>query len=84
MTRLAPNGREGNSAPAANGHVIDFDAIRRRIDFRKLVEHELGITLNRDGRCCCPFHGGDNPTAFRVGQRSAKCFACDWSADEWA
>ena len=81
MTRIAPNGREGNSAPAANGHVIDFDAIRRRIDFRKLVEHELGITLNRDGRCCCPFHGGDNPTAFRVGQRSAKCFACDWSGD---
>ncbi|MBV8316978.1 MAG: DUF927 domain-containing protein, partial [Planctomycetaceae bacterium] len=81
MTRIAPNGREGNSTPAANGHAIDFDAIRRRIDFRKLVEHELGITLNRDGRCCCPFHGGDNPTAFRVGQRSAKCFACDWSGD---
>ena len=81
MTRIAPKGRAGNSTTPANGHAINFDAIRSRIDFRKLVEHELGITLDRDGRCCCPFHGGDNPTAFRVGQRSAKCFACDWSGD---
>jgi putative DNA primase/helicase len=28
-----------------------------------------------------PIHGGDNPTAFRVGERAAKCFACDWSGD---
>ena len=81
MTRTAPKGRAGNSTPPANGHAIDFDAIRSRIDFRTLVEHELGISLDRDGRGCCPFHGGDNPTAFRVGERSAKCFACDWSGD---
>ena len=65
----------------ATAEKIDFDALRATLDFRAVVEQEIGKPLSKDGRCCCPFHGGDNATAFHVFGDHAKCFACDWKGD---
>ena len=48
--------------------------------------HEFGIELSSRGRGRCPFHGGDNPTAFSVqsyqnGKYRFKCFNCGASGD---
>ena len=60
---------------------IDFDALRVTLTFRAVVERELGVTLGKDGRCRCPFHGGDNPTSFHVRETRARCYGYGWKGD---
>jgi hypothetical protein len=52
---------------------IDFATIKATVDYRQVVEQELGVTL-KNGRCPCPFHNGTDNN-FSVTATHAKCFS---------
>jgi superfamily II DNA/RNA helicase len=56
-----------------------LDEIKERITIEDILA-EQGIYL-RKGRCCCPLHGGDNPSSFSVRNGVFHCFACGDSGD---
>ncbi len=56
---------------------IEFNAKLSQAKNRRFSEF---IQLKK-GRAVCPFHDGDNPSAFSVKNERGKCFVCDWSGD---
>jgi hypothetical protein len=57
--------------------------IKTRLDLRELVEAELGPgkRAGQTVRWRCPFHQGDNPTAFAVERGRFRCWACEAKGD---
>lgn len=62
-------------------NAVDF--IKDRVDFLDLLNHYGARQINSVGdyiRCCCPIHGGDNPTAF-VYNKNTKLWYCHTGCD---
>lgn len=55
-----------------------FDTVRASVTARQAVEH-YGISINRSGMCCCPFHNDKNPS-MKVDDRYY-CFGCGEKGD---
>jgi DNA primase len=65
--------------PTAKAEFVDFKVIKQAVTILQVLDH-YGITesLKRSGDTlsgCCPIHGGDNSTQFRVSV-SKNCFNC--------
>lgn len=54
--------------------------LQKHLSLAKQRGFEEFLPLKK-GRCACPFHDGDNPTALSVKNGYAHCFVCDWSGD---
>lgn len=59
--------------------MLPVNEVKARVTIEQVLS-EKGIHLRR-GRCCCPLHGGDNPTSFCVRDGVFHCFACGESGD---
>ncbi len=65
-----------------------LDSIRNRISLRLLAEEAGAAFIRPQGSAassCCPLHGGDNPTAFRLYADGARwhCFTrCPHDAND--
>lgn len=62
---------------------MDFAEIKESVSMLDLLG-KLGIPIDKQKRCACPLHGGDNKTAFSVydHDRKWKCHTdCDTSGD---
>ena len=55
-----------------------FDEIKDRVTALEAVTH-YGISVNRKGMCCCPFHNDKNPS-MKVDSRF-HCFGCGADGD---
>lgn len=63
--------------------MMDYAQIKQHVSMRRLLD-QLGVALDRHGRCACPLHGGDNKTAFSVHSQDQgwTCHTkCDASGD---
>lgn len=48
------------------------------------VVEQFGIEINRNHKCTCPFHSGDNTPSLHVYDDSFYCFACGAHGDIFA
>ena len=55
-----------------------FEQSKQTLTTRAVAEH-YGLTVNRNGMACCPFHDGHNPS-MKVDDRF-HCFACGADGD---
>ncbi len=55
-----------------------FEIVKANVTARQAVE-SYGISVNRYGMCCCPFHNDKNPS-MKVDKRYY-CFACQETGD---
>lgn len=55
------------------------DEIKQNLSMRDVVQ-QYGITVNRSGMCCCPFHG-ERHASMKIYKDSYNCFACGANGD---
>ena len=59
---------------------MDTEEIKQIHTMKEIVE-SVGLTINRNGFCKCPFHLGDNTASLKIYKDSFYCFGCGKSGD---
>lgn len=59
---------------------MDTEEIKQIHTMKEIVE-SVGLTINRNGFCKCPFHSGDNTASLKIYKDSFYCFGCGKSGD---
>lgn len=58
-----------------------IEAVKSNISCRMFAEH-IGLNVNRNGYCCCPFHGEKTPSLkIYPNEKGWYCFGCHAGGD---
>ncbi len=60
--------------------MFNVDAIIQNADLRQLVER-AGSQPDKNGRCCCPIHGGENSNGFSIFHKDGRDYWKCWTGD---
>ena len=62
-----------------NQHIVDI--VKESVSCKDFAEH-IGLSVNRSGFCCCPFHGEKTPSLKIYSDgRGWYCFGCHQGGD---
>lgn len=58
---------------------MTLEEIKETVSMRDVLER-YGVSINRNGMCCCPIHG-EKHASMKVYSDGYKCFACNSAGD---